>query len=131
MNIEVWSFSDISVFIINMHNCRSNDGFEFVTIRSLELQLWICHCNCWLPRFHPLSKKCHLAIREKGVFALWLYLSFMGLASSFILVYGFFALRVNVSKDQIRLDQGSVDLADFHICCSVFHADSRGAIHFS
>ena len=40
-------------------------------------------------------------------------------------------LRVNVSKDQSRYKQGSVDLADFHIFCSVFHADSHGAIRFS
>ena len=31
-----------------VHNCPSNDGFEFVTRRSLELQLRVCHCNCWL-----------------------------------------------------------------------------------
>ena len=40
-------------------------------------------------------------------------------------------LRVNVSKDQSRCFQGSVNLADLHIYCSVFHADSRGAIRFS
>ena len=40
-------------------------------------------------------------------------------------------LRVNVSKDQSRYKQGSVDLADFHRGCSVFHADSHGAIRFS
>ena len=40
-------------------------------------------------------------------------------------------LRVNVSKDQSRYKQGSVDLADFHIYCSVFHADSRGVVCFS
>ena len=50
MNIEVASFSDTSVFIIDMHNCRSNDGFEFVTIRSFELQflhnITSCIQNC-------------------------------------------------------------------------------------
>ena len=40
-------------------------------------------------------------------------------------------LRVNVTKDQSRCFQGSSDLADFHIFCSVFHADSRGDIRFS
>ena len=40
-------------------------------------------------------------------------------------------LRVNVSIIQSDAEQGSVDLADFHIYCSVFHADSRGAIRFS
>ena len=39
--------------------------------------------------------------------------------------------RVNVSKDQSRCFQGSVDLADFHIYCSVFHADHHGVICFS
>ena len=34
-------------------------------------------------------------------------------------------LRVNVTKDQSLYKQGSVDLAGFHICCSVFHADSH------
>ena len=43
----------------------------------------------------------------------------------------FHNLRVNVSKDQSRCFQRSSDLADFHIYCSVFHADSRGAIRFS
>ena len=42
-----------------------------------------------------------------------------------------FTLRVNVSKDQSSADQGSVDLADFHIYSTVFHADSHGAIRFS
>ena len=42
-----------------------------------------------------------------------------------------YRLRVNVRKDQSRCFQGSVDLADFHVYCSVFHADSRGAICFS
>ena len=42
-----------------------------------------------------------------------------------------FLLRVNVSIIQSDAEQGSVDLADFHIYCSVFHADSRGAIRFS
>ena len=40
-------------------------------------------------------------------------------------------LRVNVRTIQSGAEQGSVDLTDFHIYCSVFHADSRGAIHFS
>ena len=40
-------------------------------------------------------------------------------------------LRVNVRIIQSGAEQGSVDLADFHIYCSVFHADSRGAIRFS
>ena len=35
------------------------------------------------------------------------------------------------TKDRSRLDQGSVDLADFHIYYSIFHADHRGAISFS
>ena len=43
----------------------------------------------------------------------------------------FFNLRVNVSKDQSRYKQGSVDLADFHTYCSVFHANSRGDNRFS
>ena len=41
------------------------------------------------------------------------------------------ALRVNVRIIQSGEEQGSVDLADFHIFCSVFHADSRDAIRFS
>ena len=41
------------------------------------------------------------------------------------------SLRVNVTKDQSRCFQGSVDLADFHMSCSVFYADSHGAIRFS
>ena len=44
--------------------------------------------------------------------------------------YLLFELRVNVSKDQSRYKQESADLADSHIYCSVFHADSRGAIRF-
>ena len=40
-------------------------------------------------------------------------------------------LRVNVSIIQSDAEQGSLDLADFHIFCSVFHADHRGAIRFS
>ena len=40
-------------------------------------------------------------------------------------------LRVNVRIIQSGAEQGSVDLADFHIYSSVFHADSRGAIRFS
>ena len=42
-----------------------------------------------------------------------------------------FSLGVNFSKDQSRRFQGSVDLANFHIYSTVFHADSRGAIRFS
>ena len=42
-----------------------------------------------------------------------------------------FNLRVNVRIIQSDAEQGSVDLTDFHIHCSVFHADSRGAIRFS
>ena len=41
------------------------------------------------------------------------------------------ALRVIVRKDQSRRFQGSVDLVDFHIYNTVFHAGSRGAIRFS
>ena len=41
------------------------------------------------------------------------------------------ALRVNVRIIQSGAEQGSVDLADLHISCSVFHADSRDAIRFS
>ena len=41
------------------------------------------------------------------------------------------SLRVNVSIIQSDAEQGSVDLADFHIYSTVFHADSRGAIRFS
>ena len=40
-------------------------------------------------------------------------------------------LRVNVRIIQSGAEQGPVDLADFHIYCSVFHADSRSAIRFS
>ena len=40
-------------------------------------------------------------------------------------------LRVNVSIIQSDAEQGFVDLADFHIYGTVFHADSRGAICFS
>ena len=40
-------------------------------------------------------------------------------------------LRVNISKDQSRYKQGSTNRTDFHIYCSVFHADSHGAIRFS
>ena len=40
-------------------------------------------------------------------------------------------LRVNVSIIQSDAEQGSLDLADFDIFCSVFHADSHGAIRFS
>ena len=43
----------------------------------------------------------------------------------------FFFLRVNVRTIQSGAEQGSVDLADSHIYCSVFHADSRGVIRFS
>ena len=41
------------------------------------------------------------------------------------------SLRVNVRTIQSDAEQGSLDLADFHIYCSVFHADSHGAIRFS
>ena len=37
---------------------------------------------------------------------------------------------MNVRTIQSGAEQGSVDLIDFHIYCSVFHADSRGAIRF-
>ena len=40
-------------------------------------------------------------------------------------------LRVNVRTIQSGAEQGSVDLADFHVYSTVFHADSRGAIRFS
>ena len=40
-------------------------------------------------------------------------------------------LRVNVRIIQSGAEQGSVDLIDFHMSCSVFYADSRSAIHFS
>ena len=40
-------------------------------------------------------------------------------------------LKVNVKKNQSDAEQGSVDLADFHITYTVFRADSRGAIRFS
>ena len=40
-------------------------------------------------------------------------------------------LRVNVTKDQSRCFQGFVDLADFHIYSTVFHADSYGVVCFS
>ena len=40
-------------------------------------------------------------------------------------------LRVNVSIIQSDAEQGSVDLADFHIYSTVFHADSHGTIRFS
>ena len=40
-------------------------------------------------------------------------------------------LRVNVRIIQSGAEQGFLDLADFHISCSVFHADSRDAIRFS
>ena len=40
-------------------------------------------------------------------------------------------LRANVRTIQSGAEQGSLDLADSHIYCSVFHADSRGAIRFS
>ena len=40
-------------------------------------------------------------------------------------------LRVNVRTIQNDAEQGSLDLADLHIYCSVFHADSHGAIRFS
>ena len=42
-----------------------------------------------------------------------------------------FFLRVNVRIIQSGAEQGSVDLADFHIYSTVFHADSRSAIRFS
>ena len=41
------------------------------------------------------------------------------------------SLRVNASIIQSDAEQGSVDLADFHIYSTVFHADSHGAIRFS
>ena len=56
VNIEVWPFFGISVFIIDMHNCRSNYGFAFVAIRSLDLQARICHYNCWLHKFNTYEK---------------------------------------------------------------------------
>ena len=40
-------------------------------------------------------------------------------------------LRVNVSIIQSDAEQGSVDLADFDMFCSVFHADHHGDIRFS
>ena len=40
-------------------------------------------------------------------------------------------LRVNVRIIQSGAEQGSVDLADFHIYSTVFHADSHGTIRFS
>ena len=40
-------------------------------------------------------------------------------------------LRVNVRIIQSGAEQGSVDLADFHVYSTVFHADFRGAIRFS
>ena len=40
-------------------------------------------------------------------------------------------LRVNVRTSQSGAEQGSVDLADFRIYYSVFHADSRSTICFS
>ena len=40
-------------------------------------------------------------------------------------------LRVNVSIIQSDAEQGSVDLADFHIYCSVFYANHHGPISFS
>ena len=45
--------------------------------------------------------------------------------------YHFYYLRVNVRTIQSGAEQGSVDLADFHVYSTVFHADSRGAIRFS
>ena len=41
------------------------------------------------------------------------------------------SLRVNVRTIQSGAEQGSVDLADFHICCSVFHTESLGKASFS
>ena len=40
-------------------------------------------------------------------------------------------LRVNVSIIQSDAEQGSADLADFHIYCSDFYADSHGMVYFS
>ena len=40
-------------------------------------------------------------------------------------------LRVDIGTIQSGVEQGSLDLADFHIYCSVFHANSRGARRFS
>ena len=41
------------------------------------------------------------------------------------------SLRVNVRTIQSGAEQGSVDLADFHIYCSVFYADSHSVFCFS
>ena len=49
----------------------------------------------------------------------------------FLSVTHLVCLRVNVSIIQSDAEQGSVDLADSHMYCSIFHADSRGAIRFS
>ena len=132
-SILIFYYSSFLVGTLYVYNASTI--FDVSTVdfysRGFIQHFYAIFISFFWSRHYPFSKKCHLAIREKGVFALWLYLSFMGLASSFILVYWFFVLRVNVSKDQSRLDQGSVDLADFHRVCSVFHADSRGAIRFS
>ena len=37
-------------------------------------------------------------------------------------------LRVNIRIIQSGAEQGSVDLADFHIFCSVFHADYHDVV---
>ena len=42
-----------------------------------------------------------------------------------------FLLRVNVSKDQSLYKQGSANQVDFHIYCSVFHADHHSVVCFS
>ena len=41
------------------------------------------------------------------------------------------SLRVDVRTIQSGAEQGFVDLVDFHIYSTIFHADSRGAIRFS
>ena len=40
-------------------------------------------------------------------------------------------LRVNVSIIQSDAEQGSIDLANFHMYSTVFHADHRGVVYFS
>ena len=69
-------------FISTNEHCLKN-GFGK---KGKDYFIWFFHVCHAVP---SSPKKCHLAIREKGVFALWLYSSLTGLASSLILVYWF------------------------------------------